>query len=154
MEIPPRKKESQNLQRPFCCQKKWVFNTQKEELISSLLIQALFKGHWIPGILNKTPNLSAKIFKDHNFCLCGETAQRFGSLFFSFFSFTFHDASNQLKDGYKNELKNLSKASFLKNIRRDRKVTLVWFVTGRGLWEKPFLLFCFWLSITQCAYTH
>lgn len=84
MEKPPRKKDSQDLQMLFHLQKSRPLNKQKEELISSLLIQTLLKGHWLPGILNNTPNLSVRIFKDHNFCLCGKTAQQSWSVFFFF----------------------------------------------------------------------
>lgn len=97
MKTPQWKKESHGLQMLLHHEKSQPLNKQKEELCSSLLGQTLLKGHWLPGILNKTPNLSARIFKDHNFCLCGETTQQFGSVFF--FSFMFHFTSNFLMDG-------------------------------------------------------
>lgn len=68
------KRESQELQMLIHYQKSQPLNKQKEALICSLLIQTLLKGQWLPGILNKTPSLSAKIFIDHNFWLCGEMA--------------------------------------------------------------------------------
>lgn len=63
-------------------EKNSLLNKPKEELISSLLIQTVLKGHRPLGILSKTPNLSARIFKDHSFWLCGETAQESWSVFF------------------------------------------------------------------------
>lgn len=87
MEKPPRKGESHDLPMLFHLEKSQPSNKQKEELISSLLIQTLLKGHWLPGILNKTPNLSARVFRDHNFCSCGKTAQWSWSVFFSFLFF-------------------------------------------------------------------
>ena len=40
------------------------------------------KGHRLPGIPDKTPNLWAGIFKDHNFRVRGETAQECWSVLF------------------------------------------------------------------------
>lgn len=69
-----------------------------------------------------------------------------------FFSFTFHDTSNYLMDGYKNELKNLSKAPFLKNTRRDGRVTLVCCGSRTVREDFPFLLLLV-KHHTVCTYT-
>ena len=68
----------------FCLhhQKSQPLDKPKEEAISSLLTQTELKGHRLPGIPDKTPNLLAGIFKDHNFRVCGETAQECWSVLF------------------------------------------------------------------------
>lgn len=64
-------------------EKSQPLNKQKEELCSSLLGQTLLKGHWLPGILNKTPNLSARILKTTIFVCVVKQHNSLGQ--FSFF---------------------------------------------------------------------